>query len=80
MISYEDILKRYETMRYQIKFSGIPYRIMYWPQETRPFKVRGHTNRSFEYFCDRNFSTIERLESFINKMTASHMKLKMKNG
>ncbi len=56
-------------MRTQIILSGCLLHVFHQPTEERPFKVRfkGRDGRQ------RNFTKIERLESYVNKITLYQM-------
>lgn len=56
-------------MRTQIIMSGSLLHVFYQPTEVRPFKARfrGRDHRQ------RNFTKIERLESYVNKITHYQM-------
>ncbi len=56
-------------MRTQIVLSGSLIHVFYQPTEMRPFKARfkGRDGRQ------RNFTKIERLESYVNKITHYQM-------
>ena len=62
----DEIAPRLAAMRTQITLSGSLLHVFYQPTEQRPFKVR---SKDRVYGCQRNFTKIERLESYVNKIT-----------
>ena len=59
-----EIAPRIAVMRTQIKMSGSDLTVYWQSSEQRPFKARWGLSRDVVY---RNFSKIERLESFVGK-------------
>lgn len=60
----DEIAPRIAVMRTQIKMSGSDLTVYWQSSEQRPFKARWGRSRDTVY---RNFSKIERLESFVAK-------------
>lgn len=62
-------------MRTQIILSGCLLHVFYQPTEERPFKVR---SKDRVHGRQRNFTKIERLESYVNKITHYQMMARAK--